>query len=109
PKIQLPNNGVSITCSPDASRVVVSSAGSVVRIDLTKLLAPPEMPLEDYRLLGELASGQRIEQGDESGLTQDEWLQRLNVFNQRHPASAWPAPPRPLALPVNLGNGRSYP
>ena len=41
--------------------------------------AAPELPL------GELASDQRIEQGDESGPTQNEWLPRLNLFNQRHP------------------------
>ena len=89
PKMQLPNNVVSLSCSPDASRVVAASLGAVARIDLAKLLAPPELPIEDYRLLGELASGQRIEQGDESGLTQDEWLQRLNQFNQRHPGHGW--------------------
>ena len=62
----------------------------LARIDLARLLAAPEMPLEDHRLLGELASGQRIEQGDESGLTQDQWLRRLNRFNQRQPGYGWP-------------------
>src|SRR5581483_7831886 len=85
PKVPLPANVVSLSCSPDAARVVAASLGSVARVDLAGLLAPPELPTEDYRLLGELASGQRIEHGDESGLTQDEWLQGLGLFNRRHP------------------------
>ena len=79
----------SISCSPGASRVVASSLGSVARIDLAELLARPELPTEDYRLLGELASGQRLEHGDESGLTQDVWLQQLNRFNRQHPRYGW--------------------
>jgi serine/threonine protein kinase/WD40 repeat protein/tetratricopeptide (TPR) repeat protein len=98
PKIQLPTNVVSLSYSPADSRVVASPLGSVARIDLAKLLAPPERPIEDDRLLGELTSGQRIEQGDESGLTQDEWLQRLNLFNQRHPAYGRPGPAEAVAL-----------
>jgi serine/threonine protein kinase/WD40 repeat protein len=84
PKVQLPNSVVSLFCSSDGARLVAGSIGSFARIDLAKLIAPPELPTEDYRLLGELASGQRIEQGDESGLTQDQWLQRLDQFNQRN-------------------------
>jgi hypothetical protein len=71
---------------------VAASLGSVARIDLAKLLAPPDLSTEGYRLLGELTSGQRIEQGDESGLTQDEWLQRLSQFTQRYPEYGRPAP-----------------
>jgi serine/threonine protein kinase/WD40 repeat protein/tetratricopeptide (TPR) repeat protein len=92
PKVPLPASVVSLSIPPAGPRVVASCSGNVARIDLARLLAPPEMPLEDYRLLGELASGQRIEQGDENGLTQDEWLQRLNQFNQRHPAYGRPGP-----------------
>ena len=89
PRIPLPTNVVSITPSPDGGRVVAASLGSVSRIDLAKLLTPPELSIEDYRLLGELASGQRLEHGDESGLTQDEWLRQLNRFNQKHPRYGW--------------------
>jgi WD40 repeat protein len=85
PAIQLPASVVALSFLTE-SRVVASSLGFVAHIDLAKLLVRPEMPIEDYRLLGELASGQRIEQGDESGLTRDEWLERLNLFNQRPPA-----------------------
>jgi WD40 repeat protein len=95
PRIPLPIHATArIACFGTESHVVASSAfvGSVARVDLAKLLTPPEMSIEDYRLLGELASGQRIEQGDESGLTQDEWLQRLNLFNQRHLGHGWPGP-----------------
>jgi len=80
-KIPLPINVVSIFTAD--SRVVASSLGSVARIDLAKLFAVPERSIDEYRLLGELASGQRIEHGDESGLTQDEWLERLRRFQQR--------------------------
>jgi hypothetical protein len=65
--------------------------GYVARIDLAKLLAPPGLPPEGYRLLGELASGQRIKQGDESGLTQQEWLGRLRRCNR--PAADEAVPP----------------
>lgn len=85
PKISLPLNVVSIACSPDGSRAVTGSLGGTALIDLTKLLAPPELPIKDYRLLAELSSGQRIDQGDERGLTQDEWRQRLEQFNKSHP------------------------
>jgi hypothetical protein len=61
---------------------VTCSLAGVARIDLGKLLAPPELPVEEYRLLGELASGQRIEHGDESGLTQEEWRRRLDRVNR---------------------------
>jgi WD40 repeat protein len=91
PKVPLPQDVVSLSCSPVEPRLLAGCYGRVVRIDLARLLAPPEMPTEDYRLLGELTSGQRIEQGDESGLTQDEWLQRLDQFNRRRPADGGPS------------------
>jgi WD40 repeat protein len=91
PRVPLSAYVSSLWCSPDGRRVVASPLGSVARIDLAKLLAPPDLPTERYRLLGELASGQRIEQGDESGLTQQEWLDRLRRFNQRRPSSGPPA------------------
>jgi WD40 repeat protein len=90
PRVRLPNNVVSVACSPDASRAVSGSLGFVARVELAKMLAPAEMSVEDYRLLGELASGQRIEQGDESGLTQDDWLRRLGLFTRRHPGHSRP-------------------
>ena len=86
PKIQLPINVVSLNYSAAESCAVAASFGFVSRIDFSKRFTTPEMSIEDYQILGELASGQRIEQGDESGLTQDEWLQRLNLFNQKHPS-----------------------
>ncbi len=88
PKIQLPIHATAaLAISPNQLRVVASSSfvDSLARIELAKLLTVPEIPIDDYRLLGELASGQRIDQGDESGLTKDQWLQRLNSFNQRRP------------------------
>jgi serine/threonine protein kinase/WD40 repeat protein len=87
PKVPLPNNVVSFSLSPDGSRVVSGSMNGVTRIDLGKLLAPPEMPIEDLQMLAELASGQRIDQGDESGLTQEEWLDRLARFNRKYPGT----------------------
>jgi WD40 repeat protein len=84
PKIPLPTNVNAIICSSNGS-LVTSSLGFVARLDLTRLLAPPKLPIADYRLLGELASGQRIDRGDERGLTQIEWLDRLDEFNRKHP------------------------
>ncbi len=86
PKLTLPANVVSLACSPDGSRAVAGPLGFVARIDLARLLAPPALPADGYRLLGELASGQRIDHGDESGLTQPDWLDRLRRFNRQHPA-----------------------
>jgi serine/threonine protein kinase/WD40 repeat protein len=88
PKIPLPLNAIAaLAVSPTGSRVVAASpfVGSMGRVDLSRLLAVPEMSIEDYRLLGEVTSGQRIEQGDESGLTQEQWLRQLKLFNQKHP------------------------
>src|SRR5581483_7032695 len=38
PKVPLPANVVSLSCSPDAARVVAASLGSVARVDLAGLL-----------------------------------------------------------------------
>lgn len=57
----------------------------MARLKLDKLLNSPELSIKDYQLLGELTLGQRIDQGDERGLTQDEWLMRIDLFNQKYP------------------------
>ena len=83
PKVPLPNNVVSLSVAPDGASVVAGSLRGAARVDLGKLLNPPDLPVEDYRLLAELASGQRIDQGDERGLTLEEWLERLDRLNRR--------------------------
>jgi eukaryotic-like serine/threonine-protein kinase len=67
----------------------------VVRLDLGELLAPPDLPPDALTLLGELASARRIEQGDVTGLTREEWQERWQRFRDeyRECSRALAAPP----------------
>ena len=85
PKIPLPNNVVSLTPSPDGASVLAGSLSGMARIDLDTLLSPADLAAADYQLFAELASGQRIEHGDETGLTREEWLDRLARFVPKFP------------------------
>jgi len=53
--------------------------------DLEALLSPSSTPTADLALLAELATAQRIELGDLSGLTTDQWQERWNLLRERNP------------------------
>jgi hypothetical protein len=54
-------------------------------IDLEALLAPSSAPPADWALLAELATVRRIEVGDLSGLTTEQWQERWNLLRERNP------------------------
>jgi tetratricopeptide (TPR) repeat protein len=56
-----------------------------VRLQLVELIAQPSRSTQDLALVGELGSGCRIELGDVSGLTMEQWLERWRRFRQRYP------------------------
>jgi WD40 repeat protein len=57
-------------------------------VDLEALLSPCTPSTADLALLAELATGRRIELGDLSGLTTDQWLERWNRLRERNPELA---------------------
>ena len=54
-------------------------------VDLEALLSPSSTPTADLALLAELATAERIELGDLSGLTTDQWYERWNLLRERNP------------------------
>jgi tetratricopeptide (TPR) repeat protein len=54
-------------------------------VDLEALLAPATTPTADLALLAELATAQRIEVGDVSGLTMEQWQERWSQLRERDP------------------------
>ena len=53
-------------------------------VDLEALFSPPSTPTADLGLLAELATAQRIELGDLTGLTTEQWLERWNRLRIRN-------------------------
>jgi WD40 repeat protein len=77
-------NRLAIT--PDGRRALVSSLrGDLAVIDLETLLSPSSTPTADLALLAELATARRIELGDLSGLTTDQWQERWDLLRERNP------------------------
>jgi hypothetical protein len=74
----------------DARRARVRFLGSGTAIDLAvadieALLSPCRIPTGNLALLAELATARRIELGDLSGLTTDQWQERWNLLHERKP------------------------
>jgi WD40 repeat protein len=75
-------------------RVLVSFEGPSTKVvnlavvDLDALLSAPSTPTADLELLAELATARRIELGDLSGLTTDQWQERWNQLHERNPGLA---------------------
>jgi serine/threonine protein kinase/WD40 repeat protein len=79
--------------TPDGGRALVgltatSTGNDLAVVDLETLLSPPETSTADLALLAELATSRRIELGDLSGLTTDQWLERWNRLRERNPGLA---------------------
>jgi tetratricopeptide (TPR) repeat protein len=85
PPLRFPATVQSLALAPDGTRVFAAYGESVALIPLAALLAEPDLPTASLRLLAELASAQRIEAGDVSGLTLEQWLERWDRFRQQHP------------------------
>ena len=86
-------SALRVAVTPDGRRALVTYWGSgttignfrLAVVDLEALLAPSRLPTNDLRLLAELTTGRRIELGDLSGLTVDQWLQRWDQLRERNP------------------------
>jgi eukaryotic-like serine/threonine-protein kinase len=86
---------LTLAITPDGRRALVSYSGAAVGesttsrmdlavVDLEALLSPSSTPTADLALLAELATAQRIELGDLSGLTTDQWYERWNLLRERN-------------------------
>ena len=85
----------TLAITPDGRRALVSFSGStesngmdLAVVDLEALLSPSTTPTADLALLAELATARRIELGDLSGLTTDQWQERWNLLRERNPGLA---------------------
>jgi hypothetical protein len=78
--------GKSVSPAVGGERAVASvGMDGLLSIDLADLSAPESLDPDDLCALAELASGQRIQEGDLAGLTSEEWLARWQGFRRRHP------------------------
>jgi WD40 repeat protein/Flp pilus assembly protein TadD len=73
--------------TPAGDYAVVAGEGpALAAFHLGDLAGPEDLDLDDLCLLGEVVSGQRIQEGsDVAAHTTEEWLQRWEAFRQRHP------------------------
>jgi serine/threonine protein kinase/WD40 repeat protein len=83
----------SLALTPNGRRALVGffstrTGDDLAVVDLQTLLSPGSTPTADLALLAELATAQRIELGDLSGLTTDQWLRRWALLCKRDPGLA---------------------
>jgi WD40 repeat protein len=86
-------SSLRLAVTPDGRRALVSYWGSstttgnfrLAVVDLEALLTPSRLPTNDLQLLAELIMARRIELGDLSGLTVDQWLERWDQLHERSP------------------------
>ena len=87
---------LTLAITPDGRRALVSFSAAAVGestttrmdlavVDLEALLSPSSTATADLALLAELATAERIELGDLSGLTTDQWNERWNLLRERNP------------------------
>jgi tetratricopeptide (TPR) repeat protein len=78
--------GWSALVTRDGDYAVVAGEGAAVTaFHLGDLTEPEDLDVDDLCLLGEVLSGQRIQEGsDVAALTTEEWLERWRAFRQRH-------------------------
>jgi WD40 repeat protein/serine/threonine protein kinase len=78
--------GKSVCVAAGGKRAVASARwDGLLSIDLADLSAQEGLDADDLCTLAELASGQRILEGDLAGLTAEEWVARWHAFRKRHP------------------------
>jgi WD40 repeat protein len=72
--------------TPDGNySVLAGSATALSVVDLGDLRADRDLDLDNLCVLGEVLSGQRLQDGDVEGLTTQDWLTRWRGFRERHP------------------------
>jgi WD40 repeat protein/tetratricopeptide (TPR) repeat protein len=84
PRIRLGSAVHSLALSPDGTHAFAWYESSVVLLPLADLLSPPDQSMEDLALVGEVVSACRIEKGDVSGLTMEQWLERWGEFHRKY-------------------------
>jgi WD40 repeat protein/tRNA A-37 threonylcarbamoyl transferase component Bud32 len=90
PPFELGGWGWSALVTSDGRHAVVPGWRRVLHVfDLADLARPADLSVDDLCVLGEILSGVRINEGDVTGLTTQEWLERWRGFRQRHPDD-WP-------------------
>src|SRR5262249_26314096 len=85
-------SSLRLAITPDRRRAFVRFWGSstsvgnftLAVVDLETLLPPSSAPTADLALLAELATARRIELGDLSGLTTDQWLEPWTPLRERN-------------------------
>jgi WD40 repeat protein len=82
----------TLAMTPDGRRALVSFTSSTTRkgmdlavVDLEALLSPSTISTADLALLAELATARRIELGDLSALTTEQWQERWKLLRERNP------------------------
>jgi serine/threonine protein kinase/WD40 repeat protein len=89
-----------VSLSPDGKRAFASFSAASVRaqINLADLLSNPDLSTEDFRLIAELSSAKAIELGDESRLTNEQWLERWALFRKKLPDLGRPTSEETIAM-----------
>jgi WD40 repeat protein len=86
-------SSLRLAVTPDGRRALATywASGTTIGnfrlgvIDLEALLTPPSTPTADLHRLAELATARRLEHGDLSGLTTDEWEKGWDELRARNP------------------------
>jgi serine/threonine protein kinase/WD40 repeat protein len=77
----------AVQVTPDGKRAIAGfGVSQVAVIDLERMLASPALSVAELAQIGELTSSQRIELGDLSGLTTEQWVERWEQLIRRNPA-----------------------
>jgi len=94
-------SSLSLAITPDGRRALVQFGFlELAVVDLDATLSPSTTPTADLPLVAELATAQRIDVGDLSGLTPDQWLEGWNRLRERNPglARSFLSQPNPAAI-----------
>ncbi len=84
PRFRLESGVHSIALSSDGAYVLACHGSLVAIVPLADVLSPPEISTDDLVLLGEVGSAFRIEMGDVTGLTLEQWLERWETFHHKY-------------------------
>jgi serine/threonine protein kinase/WD40 repeat protein/tetratricopeptide (TPR) repeat protein len=91
----------ALSITPDGRRALVHFGSlDLAVVDLDATLSSSNIPTADLGVLAELATAQRIEAGDLSGMTTDQWLERWNHLRERNLdlARSFLSEPNPAAI-----------
>jgi serine/threonine protein kinase/WD40 repeat protein/tetratricopeptide (TPR) repeat protein len=84
PRFRLESGVHSIALSPDGAYALACHGSRVAFVPLADVLSAPDVSTDDLILLGEVGSAFRIDMGDVSGLTLEQWLERWEAFHRKY-------------------------